>query len=348
MKIAIISRAYPTHRPGGMLFCCQDRAEELARQGHEVHVVTTGVFGYGGVKLDALNGVYLHYTYSPPCEWSAEFAIAAERSVRGIEPDVVHFESFDRQRPWHVNLPNDIRKVVTMHGFGMGAFLTDWNLHRIGQADSPTFPAAKIMAEAKALATFDRVIAISRHERTLLEDCYGLPNVRLVYNPIAPCFFDKVQVEPPAKRRFLCAAISGQSERQFGLAQEAAKMAGVELVTVNDVPRHEMPAVYDSVSAVVVPTCYAQGYDLTIAEAFARGRPAIVSATGSYLREERHRSEQRLDGFEDQFPAVVVPLGDATALATAMNRPLPKVWSDESAKHFPSVHVENWLKAVAA
>lgn len=349
MKIALVCRVYTTHRPGGMPHVCADRAEELARQGHDVRVFTTAHQdkGFGG---GAVNGVGVHHFKCAAMEYTDEFAEACKRACMEFEPDILHLDSVDRARPWWKSRPGNPKSIgVTMHGFGMGAFLTDWNLWRSHPDDhqQPQFNHHAIAAEAYGLAEFDRVCAISLHEQTMLEDCYGLTNVSLVYNPIPAYFFDRPTVPPPEKRRFLCAAISGQSTRMFHVAQEAARQAGVELVVANDVPRDKMPELYDGVTALVVPTCYAQGYDLTVAEALARNRPVILSQTGSYYREFR-------DAYT--WPGRMVPLGDVDALRDAMLGPLvsPSDLPQQTfghglaGRHHPKWHVGQWLKAMSA
>ena len=341
MRIVLVCRGYPTHRPGGMLFVCADRAEELARLGHEVHVFTTGN-GEAYYQPDRLNGVLVHHLNCRPMEYGDAFANECLLGVLSLSPDILHFDSFDRARPWWKGVTGCV-KSVTMHGFGLGAFLTNWNLRRVAGGPCVEFDNQSIAAEADALATFDRVFAISLHEQTLLEDCYGLRNVRLLYNPIPRYFFDRPRVDPPENRRFLCAAISGQNTRLFHVALEAAKLAGVELVVANSVSRERMPELYDSCTGVVVPTAYAQGFDLTIAEAFARDRSAIVSATGSYYRESRHAPI---------WPGAMVPVGDVESLARAMRGPLvrPSELAGDpfggyglAGRHHPTWHAKAWL-----
>jgi glycosyltransferase involved in cell wall biosynthesis len=340
MKIALACRVYPSSRPGGMPHVAADRAEELVRQGHTVAVLAPKHPHWGAGNFPH-NGVDVVHVNAPVDSYSSEFAAGCAEFCRYFDPDVIHLDSFDRARPWWKDRPGNPKRVcVTMHGFGLGGFLTAWNLYRLGIGNEPRFDVDDLTSEAKALACFDRVLAISLHEQTMLEDQYGLGNVRLVYNPISQSFF-KPTVPPPAKRRFLCAAISGQATRMFSVAEKAAKQAGVELIVASDVPREKMPELYDSVTGLVVPTCYAQGYDLTIGEALARNRPVIMSATGSYYREFRDAGG---------WPGAMVPMGDVAALRDAMLGEL--VTPEDSfttclaTRHMPSVHVAEWLEAL--
>lgn len=317
-----------------MPFVCYDRAVELVRRGHEVHVVTTslsaksGAFGEKGVRSE--HGVYVHYTHAPAHQWSETFADRCFETAVMLSPDLIHSESFDRSNRWWEPFKGEIPLAVTMHGVGFGGWLTKWNGYRaLGWSPEP-FPHAEVRGEADGLTTFDRVIAVSKWEHRIIRDQYAVRNVRLVYSPIAPEFFEEV---PEQKRSgFLCAAISGSGPRGFSAARDAARRAAVQLVQASTVPRSEMPALYDRVKAVVLPTAYAQGYDLTIAEGRARGCPAIMTPTGSYLDEA-----EEWDRFVD--------LGDVDGLATAMREEPPEV-TRLPFKHHPGQHVECWLGAV--
>ena len=345
MRIVLSCRVYPTHRPGGMPFVCQDRAEELARMGHDVHVVTTG--HPNGNGLDVVKDVEIHYAKSPPMVYSDEYAAACERLCRKLSPDVIHLDSFDRARPWWIERPGNPKSVAcTMHGFAMGAFLTDLNEERLlrNSIHCDLSIHRETFDEIKHLSSFDRVFAISLHEQTLLEDCYSLTNVKLLYNPIPRYFFDRPIANLPDTRRFLCAAVSGHSTRMFESAKRAADSFGAELIVASDVPRTKMPELYDSATALIVPTLYAQGYDLTVAEALARDRSVILSQTGSYYRECRAAGE---------WPGAMVPCGDERAIAEAMQgclaRPSEIPGGRELAlRHHPRRHAERWLEEVGS
>lgn len=337
MRIMLVCRAFSTHRPGGMLHVVEDRAEALAALGHDVHVVTTGVLGDQRAFDVPRAGYTVHHTDSPPCDYSHEFALESMRLSVTLQPDILHFDSFDRSRPWWVGCNRRMRIACTMHGFGMGAFLTKWNLFREGiEPTAPVFNAAEMDREAAAIRKFDVVIGISKHEHWMLRDCYGVRNAKLVYNPIAPYFFDRPTTIAKASKVFLCAAISGHSIRGFDIARKAAEQIGATVRTVSNVPRCEMPDVYDECQAVVIPTFYSQGFDLTVTEALARRRPVIASSTGSYIREE-----SRL------WPYLsTVPLNDVDALAKAMsNIVAPLAESIDTGAH-PKNHAVAWLRAI--
>lgn len=333
MRIMLVTRVWPTQRPGGMPFVVRDRAVELARQGHEVHVITTAYSHKAGVRdIDNVcrheDGVVVHYQgWAPAHEWSEEFADSCREWYEEIRPDILHSESFDRDRIWWAGLPMNI----TMHGFSWGAWLTKWNEYLAYGNVLPSFPAADIRKEIMALRNAN-VISVSQWEQRLLRDQCQIKST-LVYNPIAECFFSPL---PATSKRdyFLCAAISQPGVRGFRMAQRAARMAGVRLLTVKDVSREEMPAIYDGARALVLPTAFCQGFDLSVAEARARGVPAIMSATGSYLDEARWWDR-------------LVPIGDVAAVAhEMMDFRCPDGISMAADAHKPDKHVMEWVSAV--
>jgi glycosyltransferase involved in cell wall biosynthesis len=340
MKIMLVSRVTPHHRPGGMPFVVQDRAEALAKAGHDVHVVTTHLAGKTVERVGSL--VHFFDAESPSQKWSREFARACEEHWRCFQPDVLHLDSFDAEHPWW----QDKRACITVHGFGWGAFLTKWNLWTkdprvaIGLTPPPTFDAIRLGCEVKMLRCARVAIGVSKHEYRMLRDEYGLPQAKLVYNPIAEFFFFQDRSERD-REYFVCAAVSGQQERGFGVARSAAIRAGVELRICERLPREQLPAVYDGAKALVLPTFYAQGFDLAVCEARARGCPAIVSATGSYLAEA------------GPWDTLIQP-GDTDGLADALMKwgqqpvtPLADLMQSSADCHRPDRHVEEWLAATS-
>lgn len=352
MKIMLVSRVTAKHRSGGMPHVVSDRATALAAAGHEVHVVTTSGGPKSGVSgmVDGVlygDGTVYHYTMSPAHEWTVEFARECRRMAKELKPDIIHLESFDRVNDWWANLPDPVQHLaVTMHGFGWGAFLTQWNLFRVGAAAvPPRLNIVDLLTEAKALSKFSTVIGVSAHEERMLIDEYGLGNkVHRVYNPLPSYFFDydiKHNYRPAGscyRSGFLCAAVSQGGTRGFQIAQRAARIANVELKVVTNLKREQMPAVYDSVHAVVLPTAFGQGFDLAVCEARARGTPAIMSATGSYLL-ERTDIDQSVGVHNEQDLVKAM-------LAWKSGAPIYDANDHRITRHKPGYHARAWLDAV--
>lgn len=344
MKIVLATRVYPTQRPGGLPHVCQDRAEALAAAGHDVTVLTTGLPGYTHKEVKE-NGVRILHLNCPPMDYTAAFALQCKAAVAKIRPELVHLESCDRDRPWWDDRPRAYRTAITMHGFELGGYLTKLNLALHYGDRLPNPEHDKITRERKVLRDmFDRVIAMCHYEYRLLASHYNVAEsrLRLVYNPIAPYFFTPPVPLPAAdKPRFLCAAVSGHSERGFALAKEAADSLGYELVIAKAIARRDMPDFIDGFHGLVIPTFYAQGFDLTFAEARARQRPIICTTAGSYF------DESQALGAEDES-CIRVSMGNVTQLAAAMQRVMTTRGGDSAYnvhRHRPNVHVTEWLTA---
>jgi glycosyltransferase involved in cell wall biosynthesis len=335
-----------------MPFVCADRAEGLAKLGHEVHVLTTGPTA-GHEPIEELNGVQVHHLPCEPMVYSQKFSELLREACKALRPAILHLDSIDpapgQNPPWWHDRPGGAKATaVTIHGASWGGFLTTWNQRRLGLLGScADYNEQKFLREASILSFADRVLTMNLHEQRLMEDHYGLyGKVRLVRNPIPDYFFTEPLQPLPAKPTMLFTAVSGQGPRRLESARAAAKAAGVDLLEVSGIPRSDMPYAYDAATALVLPTTYAQGYDMTIYEALVRGRGVIISATGAYLFETRH-------GELSDCPGVrLVRLGDHDELVEAMRNP-PKMTDAGAAdarwamnEHRVGKHVDNWLEAV--
>lgn len=338
MKITLVCRTYPTQRPGGMPHVCQDRAEALALAGHTVQVLTTGHEHMGVVQHDELPLVVRHLP-CPPQGYTDEFALGCAKAVQETQPDVLHFDSFDRERSqWWRELKGPLR-VVTMHGFTAGAELTQWNKYLSIGGKPPTRDHEGMKEEAQALADADLVLAISAHEERLLDDVYNLfGKVVRVPNPIAPCFFASSPCPVPDEAPWVCIGNPGTSgNRAFHLAAQAAERAGVPFKVVTNVAREQIPGILDESAGLLLPTWWAQGFDLAVAEAAARGRHTVASATGSYYTEAREGA-----------PISLFRRGDVEGMVAAMKLPrsvlFARHWAQD--QHHPKAHARLWAAAV--
>lgn len=307
MRIVSVCRSYGTG--GGMENVVHDRAVALRALGHEVFVV-----------------------HAEDHRYSDTFARLCIERCDALKPELIHLDSYDGARPWWVDRPE--RVALTLHGNPWSYFFTKWNLwmHAGGKEPGMSYSATRRALECIRKA--DVVIVISEYERGLLCDTCGV-DVRTVYNPIAPYFFDTPQAEWPQGGYFL--SVGGSTKRRgFDLARAAAATIGVEWRHATTVPREEMVEVYDGCRALVLPTFRTDGFDLVVHEALARGRPAIISRLGAY------RSEAE--------GAILVPPGDVEALCEAMRRcqpPLAKARMRARLRHLPARHARTWLEAVA-
>jgi len=305
MRIASVCRSYGNG--GGMENVVHDRAEALRALGHEVHIIS------------APDGLY-----------SDAFAAQCVEGCDRVKPDVICLDSFDGARSWWVERKE--RVALTLHGTPWSQFFTKWNLWMHAGRREPGASYANMRRMCKIIQQADVVIAISHYEQGLLQDLHGVPDAKCVYNPIAPYFFDTPTVPVPADGYFLC--VGNHDVRGFDVAAKAAARAGVPFRVAKGVSREDMVAVYDGCRALVLPTVRPAGYDLTVAEAAARGRPVIVSGVGAY----------RLDGVPG---TCYVPMRDVGAVAEAMGIVgrvhMAPVYAS---RHKPETHARAWVEAV--
>lgn len=325
MKILCCCRSYPTFNRGGMEMVCQNRAEELARQGHEVHVVTAGgpTGEIGGVTVHVPAG-----STAKPGKYSQELADGMVALSKSLRPDILHLDSFDAGRLWWLDRPGNPKTIAcTLHGCVVSSMTTAWNHYRCGMDSEPQVVWSGLLSMATSSQTFDRIVCISPYEQGMSKAWTGCFDTKLVYNPIHGRFFGPHKPLDP-NGAFLC-----NDQRWPDLAKRAGEIAGLPVIALKGVAPQDMPRAYDEARGFLIPTFCGQGYDLMAAEAAARGRPVIAFAAGSFL-------------MNDSPWLVKVPMGDVAAMARAMRGPLPVVPEGAVDVHRPENHVKSWLEAV--
>ena len=305
MRIVTVCRAH--NSPGGMGGVSRDRAAALRAAGHEVHVVAPRDRRY-----------------------SDEFATACVAACDKVRPDLIHLDSYDGSRIWWGDRAE--RVALTMHSTTWSLFLTKWCLWRAGIAGPPTTSFPSMAKQCDNMQKADLVIAISRWEQGIMQDLCGLPDARMVYNPIAPYFFDTPRRPVPAGGYVLSAGAA--STRGYDVAEGAAKEIGVPFKHVRGIAREDMVDVYDRCRALVLPTARASGFDLIYAESIARGRPVIVSKLAAYRM--------------DCLPGTChVPIRDVQAVASAIGTAnCLEIEEGAADRHRPERHAAAWLEAV--
>lgn len=346
MKIVLCCRVYSTHgRLGGMIHVVQERAEALARAGHDVTIITTRqnltskhqvVQSVDGVRI-------LHCPTGTPKDYDDDFAKFCDQECRGVQPlDILHLDSWDKSRLWWHSRPGNPKRIaVTNHGEAVGSQLTDWRLAIHNRSAPVGFDVQEWVDERNALKAADAVIATCRFDRWMLSDLLGLgKKVKLVRNPLAPWHFegrDWIRSHPNVSQAFLCVGLWGKAERGFDLAEQACQLVGAELHQPVNVPRRDLLKFHDRCDALLLPTFQSKGFDLSVAESVGRLRPVLCSDNGINTMEA-----------VDKPWMVLHPVGDAEALAECLRKPLPVVPESAADEHRPEVHVQRWLEAIGA
>ena len=335
MKIVSSCRVYKLHKPfpGGMINVIADRAEELARRGHEVHVATTAQ-NDGKTAVVEDNGVTVHYLPCKPFKYSPEYYERCIGLCNRLRPDIIHADSTARY--WWLGRPGGAKRTaMTSHGTSWSKFISTWNGYRLRKPGPVKFCAPALRRQAESMQQTDVNFAISRFEYWQIRDVYGCTaNTKLLYNPLPDVFFaTPAKPVPKGGYAFLC---KSSPSRGVKAAEQGAKAAGVPFKMVSGIKREDMPAVYDGARALCIPEWRVEGFDLTIGEAAARGRQAILGATGPNIMEAM-----------DSPWIVLVPSDDAKAVARALKREPPKVEQSMANRYRLKRHVDKWLEALA-
>lgn len=333
MRIACACRVFKTQKdfPGGMINVMATRCAELARRGHDVHVLTTALpEGRAGAAEMEVDGYTVHHLAEPSGKYSDAYLTGCHAMCVSLQPDIIHVDGGGSD--WWADRPGNPKCIaMTPHGTVFEQWFTHWHLYHLGWADTcHTFDVKRGALWNKRYACLDAVFACCRYQEWQFRELHGLSNVRLLYNPLPAQFFAP-RVPPPADGYF--AIFKANRQRGTPTARAAAKKAGVELRVVQAVHYEDIPAVYDGCKAFVAPMVCATGYDITVAEAMARGRPSITCPVGAYF----------FEGIDKPW-IQHVPMDDPDALAERMLAPLPEVPEGAGDAFRVERHVAGWLE----
>jgi glycogen synthase len=355
MRLAIVSREFPpvTEYTGGIGHQYARLAPELARQGHEVHVVTVAREQSAYRSLD---GVHVHMLREPqPTGPLAESrgmigrALQVDRLLSTAGPwDVVYGAEWRGEMVRHA-LRRDRAPVVTnlatslakVHDAGRG------NSRRVGLRTAvqralergQTEHSEAIVAPSRAILDWSRASwDIDRIPSRILPNMIDVAGTRRSARgeppdgfPASPgeatvLFFGRL--EPVKGVDVLVQAMSevwqqrpsarlvliGHDTNWGGGESMAARLARIAAphqdrltFTGNQPPERLFPAVA-AADVVVLPSRW-ESFSLAALESMALGRPTVVSRVGGLT-----------EFVEDGRNGLVVPPGDASALARALSR----------------------------
>ena len=191
MKIAFITFQYPPFVQGGSGTYAYNLAKELARLGHEVHVITPRVTGCD--KELAEDGLFVHRLsfLNKPFLAAVSFWLSLrkefpslERQARGF--DIVHDNGLSAfsLSPKAVFCP----RVVTIHHLARTTLkaLEASLLGRVRnlRGEIGISPVIELLCIKRA----DRIIADSQHTKRDIVDTYGLPEsmIEVIYHGVHP------------------------------------------------------------------------------------------------------------------------------------------------------------------
>ncbi|HEX2222481.1 MAG TPA: glycosyltransferase [Candidatus Limnocylindria bacterium] len=306
----------------------------FARRGHSVHLLE----GYGVEVRDGLPeevAVHRYRAFGPwriPIVSSLQGRAPLRRLLGDLRPDVLHGHYITRYG-WQTRLSGFHPYVITP--WGSDVFVTPrsslrarlWGRATLRGADLVTVLTEQMRDAVTRMGARPRRIATVRFgvdtrrfspgpaDPELVERL-GLGGRPLLFSPRAarPLYRHDTVLDAVAGLDDAVVVMSGRNADPDYLAEVRARAAragvGERLRIIDDIPEPELLALYRTAD-VVVSVPESDGFPSTVLEAMACGAPVVASdvpAVRSVL--------------ERFAPELIVPAGDASALAAALRRAL--------------------------
>lgn len=141
--------------------------------------------------------------------------------------------------------------------------------------------AVHLWEEQRALRHSKAVICVSENTKRDLLNCYPWldeEQIRVVYNGVGDEFFPIPSVEK--KGYLLYVGNRAVEYKRYDVAQEVARLTGLELVTASNVSREQLNIMYNEALCLLYPSDY-EGFGIPILEAQKAGCPVIAQNTSS-------------------------------------------------------------------
>ena len=141
--------------------------------------------------------------------------------------------------------------------------------------------AVHLWEEERALRHSEAVICVSENTKRDLLRCYPwVPeqNVRVIYNGVGDDFHPIPGVQKKGYLLFI--GNSQVAYKRFDVAQEVARLTGLELRTVSNVSREQLNRMYNEALCLLYPSEY-EGFGIPVIEAQKAGCPVIAQNTSS-------------------------------------------------------------------
>jgi glycosyltransferase involved in cell wall biosynthesis len=318
-----------------------DEAALLREAGDEVKLFSPRPAADGAVRTAQLGGQAV---------WSQRAYRVVRTMVRDFSPDVVHVHNlFPGLSPSVLRATGVVPVVMTLHNYRLmclpATFFRDgkicmdcantapWRgvVHRCyrGSALASSSVAASLIAH-RTMGTFRKVrrfLAVSEDvKRRHVE--FGFPDEQLIVKPnfswattrrteLGDAFLYAGRLDVTKGLSTLFDAWS-RMERRGGrllIAGDGPARARLErgsdpsIRFLGAIPPNELADLVGAARAVVIPSLWFEGSPRTVTEAYAAGVPVIASRIGALEETVRH-----------ELTGLLVPPGDASALAEAMGR----------------------------
>ena len=141
--------------------------------------------------------------------------------------------------------------------------------------------AVHLWEEQRALRHSKAVICVSENTKWDLLNCYPWldeEQIKVVYNGVGDEFFPIPSVEK--KGYLLYVGNRAVEYKRYDVAQEVARLTGLELITASNVSREQLNIMYNEALCLLYPSDY-EGFGIPILEAQKAGCPVIAQNTSS-------------------------------------------------------------------
>ena len=141
--------------------------------------------------------------------------------------------------------------------------------------------AVHLWEEQRALRHSKAVICVSENTKRDLLNCYPWldeEQIKVVYNGVGDEFFPIPSVEK--KGYLLYVGNRAVEYKRYDVAQEVARLTGLELITASNVSREQLNIMYNEALCLLYPSDY-EGFGIPILEAQKACCPVIAQNTSS-------------------------------------------------------------------
>lgn len=317
LKILMLSRVMPAHQNGGMQYHTQVLAEGLVKRGHRVTVWTTS---HKGKLVEVVNGVRICYLLGTDSGsyfngyWERTRRLI-EKLIERHELDfnIIHSQSSAGLGVINMGVP----MVTTFHGTALDEVKTKINLMTLDDPISFLKMPVSILRDiyghfryaVKIANNSDALIAISNEQEEIYNNIYRPRQVYKVFTGTDEKFFRSMNVPRHQNSILMVCRIEKDKGIQYmvkampevlkSIPDAILRIVGegsykptiqklVDNLGLHDkvdlsgtVLLDDLPETYNSYSIFVNSTIRQNGYDLTILEAMACGKPIICTNIGS-------------------------------------------------------------------